>query len=129
MSRVVTYTLALSGHIPSKANSLLRRAGKGRGLRINPQAKSEIEWLVLQANQQRPANAPFIHPEVTISFRFRNAAQDRDNAEKTILDVLQTARILANDNVRKFNGWVHKAPAEITENEGVVISLKILSWE
>lgn len=120
-----TYTLFLRGHIPSKANCYLPRAGKGRKLRLNPQAKSEIEWLIIQANQQRPREAPFEHPMVTLCFRFKNPAQDRDNAEKTILDVLQEARIISNDNVRHFNGWIHKAPAELGDQEGVTIYLDV----
>jgi Holliday junction resolvase RusA-like endonuclease len=116
-------TLELKGHIPSKANCYRRNAKSG--MRISVAAKAQLDALGFQINAQWHGKTPLVHPEIRVTFRFANAAQDRDNALKSLLDLLQTCGVIENDNVRKFNGTVVIEPAVITlpTREGVTVDI------
>lgn len=114
-------TITLNGHCPSKANRYrVAYRGGTPGIRIDSQTASEISFLQLQANQQRP-EVPHVHPELRIRFWQRSGFQDRDNKLKTILDILTQARIIANDNVNTFNGRLVVEPSVLSDDERVEI--------
>lgn len=118
------YHLQLTGHVPSKANSYVRRSGQGKGLRLKERAAADIRSLAYQLNVQWAGKRPLEHPEVMMYFYTRNGSQDRDNQVKTVLDLLQSQGVIVNDNARHFNGWLHIAPTVITSDEKVIIEVK-----
>jgi hypothetical protein len=105
--------MTLRGAIPSK-KSLYRRAivnGKP-SLVIDPTAKQQMNSLQLQA-QGLWKYDPVKHPAVKVRFTTSNPAQDRDGMFTTLADLLQSAGVIVNDNIRHFNGTVTLEPAVI----------------
>lgn len=98
--------IELLGRVPSKANRM-KPGGRGRPFKLDDAIKAQIDWLQYQCNQQAARHSrllPLRHPEVRVTFFQTNGGQDRDNKLKTLLDVLRTARVIADDNCREFNG-------------------------
>jgi Holliday junction resolvase RusA-like endonuclease len=112
--------LELEGHVPSKANQWAR--GK-RGTYIPPGTALELQALQFQLNAQWSGKRPMVHPDICIEFHLKNPLQDRDGALKSILDLLQAAGVIHNDNIKFCNGWLHIAPAVISQDEKVIIEL------
>lgn len=113
--------LTLKGPVPNKKN-LWKPKPNGRGMYIDSEIKSLIDSLIIQAKLQwsRP---PIEHPDVDVEFFVRDRKSDRDNKLGCILDVLQKAGVLVNDNSAHFNGTVVIHPAVIGNVEGVVIDI------
>lgn len=111
--------LQLVGPVPCKKSKYRR----GRtALYLDRSVSAAIDALVLQAQAQwrRP---PVEHPDITITFRVRHRRADRDGMLATVMDILQRAGVVANDNIARCNGWVHLAPAVIGDDEGVNIKI------
>ncbi len=112
--------LTLRGPVPNKKN--LWRVRKGGGMFLDSDVKSKIDWLILQARRQwnRP---PVEHPDVDVEFFVLDRASDRDNKLGCILDVLQKAGVLVNDNISRFNGTLVIHPAVVGSSEGVIVDI------
>ena len=82
-----------------------------------------IQALEFQLNVQWGGKQPLIHPDITIYLHLKNPLQDKDGAQKTILDLLQKVGVIKNDNIKFCNGWLHIAPAVISKDEKVVIEI------
>ncbi len=89
---------------------------------LDSDVKSKIDWLILQARRQwnRP---PVEHPDVDVEFFVLDRASDRDNKLGCILDVLQKAGVLVNDNISRFNGTLVIHPAVVGSSEGVIVDI------
>lgn len=94
--------LMLHGHCPSKKS--LYRVTLSRRLMIREDAKAQIESLTLQAMLQWGQRGPVEHPNMTIRFFVTTARQDEDGMWITIVDILQNAGVLVNDNIARNNG-------------------------
>lgn len=112
-------TLLLEGPIPCK-KSLYRRGRNG--LFLDREVKAAIDCLILQAKHQWRVS-PIEHPEVTVTFRVLDRRSDRDGKLATVLDVLQKAGVVANDNIAHFNGWLRIAPAIVGKREGCELQI------
>ena len=77
-----------------------------------PETKAQMESLTLQAMFQwsKTVGLPVDHPEVTTTFYVRSGRSDEDGKYVTLMDVLQKAGVIVNDNVAHYNGWKHHAP-------------------
>lgn len=61
---------------------------------------------------------------MSIQFFTRDRRRDRDNLLTTVLDCLREAGVIANDNIKSFNGSVILLPAVIDKVERVKIEVK-----
>lgn len=112
-------TIRLLGPVPCKKSKYRR----GRtALYLDRSVSAAIDALVLQARAQwrRP---PIEHPDITITFHVRHRRADRDGMLATVMDILQRAGVVANDNIARCNGWLRLAPAVVGEVEGVEIRI------
>lgn len=115
----------LLGHCPAKKNNWHPRPGGG--IRLDTEAAEHIqaltdlawiEWRKLWS----PHAAPLLeHPAMRITFHVRDKRSDRDNKLATLLDILQKAKILRNDNVAHCNGVLTLLPAIVDREEKAVI--------
>ncbi len=106
-------TLELWGHCPSKKN-LWQRARAGK-MFLSTEVKAQIDTLTTQAMflwKQRP---PIEHPEITVTFFVRDARRDRDGMFTTLLDCLQAAGVLVNDNIAHNGGRTVLEPCQFVE--------------
>lgn len=99
----VSETIVLWGHCPSKKNGWGRNKGSS-GMHIDPQMKAEIQSLTTQALFMWKHAGPVEHPELTFRFFVHSARRDRDGMLTTVLDLMQAAGILVNDNMKWNNG-------------------------
>lgn len=102
--------LVLRGPCPSKKN-LYRRSRDGR-LFLDTEVKARLDSLTIQARAQWGAQAPVKHPEMKVTFFFGSGRPDRDNRLSAVLDCLQEAGVIPNDNAKQFNGTLTLAPAQ-----------------
>ena len=102
LSGPLDVTLVLWGHCPSK-KSLYRVSASGK-LISDAETKSQINVLTTQALLQWGQRGPVEHPEVTTTFYVRSGRSDEDGKTVTLMDVLQKAGVIVNDNHRWFNG-------------------------
>jgi hypothetical protein len=116
LSGPLDVTLVLWGHCPSKkSNYRVSASGK---LISDAETKSQIGILTTQALFQWGQRAPVEHPEVTTTFYIRSGRSDEDGKYVTLMDVLQHAGIIVNDNAAHFNGRkVHEPCVFIEESE------------
>jgi Holliday junction resolvase RusA-like endonuclease len=105
----VAATLILRGPCPSKKN-LYRRSRDGR-LFLNTEVKTRLDSLTIQARSQWNGHEPVKHPEMSVTFYFSSGRPDRDNRLSAILDCLQEAGVIFNDNAKQFNGRLVLQPA------------------
>lgn len=108
--------MVLQGHCPSKKN-LYRRSRDGR-LFLDHEVKAQIDALIVQA-QNKWKRRSMKDPEIDVEFHVRDARGDRDNKLVTLMDVLQKAGVIANDNIAQCNGTVVLLPAHISPQEHV----------
>jgi hypothetical protein len=113
-------TITLRGPIPCK-KSLYRR-GKSGGLFLDTKVKAAIDALILQA-QWRWHSGPLEHPEITVTFQVLDRRSDRDGKLATVLDVLQKAGVILNDNIAHCNGRIVIEPAIVGDTEGSIIRI------
>ena len=98
----VSETIVLWGHCPSKKN-LWERRQAGRMV-LPPEVKQQIEVITQQALFAWKHSGPVEHPDLTFRFFVNAARRDRDGMFTTVLDCLQSAGILGNDNLAHNNG-------------------------
>lgn len=117
-------TLVLYGHCPSKKNAW-ERGGTGK-MFIPKEVADQIAALTIQAVFQWPKLFPVEHPNVTVRFFVCAARQDEDGMWTTILDCLQKAGVILNDNIARFNGRKVHEPCEFVDaaDERVEIRLE-----
>ena len=113
--------IVLNGHCPAKKN--LWKRGRGGRVYLNSEAQGQIDYLTLQAAKKWSGKQPLIHPDCSVQFSVRDQRGDRDNKLSTILDVLQKAGVVLNDNVKQFNGTITILPAIVDKHEKVVIEI------
>lgn len=107
VSGPLSVLLVLHGHCPGKKNGW-RSTGDGK-MFIPAEMKSQIGILTTQALFQWAAAlssrfGPVEHPDVTVRFFVSAARQDEDGMWTTVLDCLQKAGVIVNDNIKHFNG-------------------------
>lgn len=105
--------MTLWGHCPSKKNLWSPRASGG--MRLIPEVRAQIDILTTQALFQWKSSGPVEHPELTVTFFVAAARQDQDGQYTTILDCLQSAGVLVNDNWARNNGRKILEPCEFVE--------------
>ena len=107
-------TLVLKGAVPSKKNMYRRATVRGKPtLVLDKKATALIGPLTLQARTEwnRRGGQPLVHPKMSIRFSCSTDALDRDGMVASLLDSLQDAGLLANDNIRHFNERLVIEPA------------------
>lgn len=109
--------LDIDGFVPSKKNQWKPSPG-GRGVYLPSDITAQIEVITDRAwigwRQLHGGVGPILeHPTMAFTFHVNNRASDRDNKLSTILDVLQKAKVIRNDNVKYFNGRIVIEPAVI----------------
>lgn len=117
--------LVLWGHCPSKKSNY-RTAESGK-LITDSETKGQMEILTVQAMFQWAAiGGPVEHPEVTTTFFVAAKRQDEDGMYVTLMDILQKAGVIVNDNVRRFNGRKIHEPCEFVSvaDERVEITVR-----
>lgn len=107
--------LILWGHCPSKKN--LWRRGKAGVMYLDTEVKKQIEALTLQAMLKWGSEhkGPVEHPDLTVTFIVSAQRQDQDGMYTTVLDCLQDAGVIVNDNIAHFNGRKILEPCQIYE--------------
>lgn len=109
-------TLTLWGHCPSKKSNY--RVSQNGGLITDSETKAQMEALTMQAMFQWNAvtgGKPVVHPEMTTTFYVAARRQDEDGMYVTLMDVLQKAGVLVNDNIANFNGRKVHEPCQFVE--------------
>lgn len=96
--------LTLRGPVPAKKNDW--KPSKSGGIYCDPATSAAIDGFIFQARGEwrgRPAVDPAI---VHCTFYVRDyRGADGDNMQTTILDVLQKAGVIRNDNRKGLRGW------------------------
>lgn len=113
-------TIILEGHCPSKKN--LYRRTKNGGLHLRRDTKAELDSLSWQARTQRPRE-PLVHPNMEVEFYVATQRGDRDGKLASLLDCLQQAEVIKNDNIFNFNGTVTLLPAKLAVREKVIVRI------
>lgn len=113
--------ITLDGACPSKKN--LYRRGRSGGLYLDRDVKAKLDFLTFQAARQWP-EAPVIHPDVDIQFYVLDQRTDRDNRLGALLDCLQKAGVIKNDNIKNFNGTVTILPAILAVRERTILKIR-----
>jgi Holliday junction resolvase RusA-like endonuclease len=109
-------TLKLYGHCPSKKNEWQR--GKAGKMFLPAEVTEQINTLTTQAMFHWGSRLPVEHPDVTIRFFVCARRQDEDGMWTAVLDCLQRAGVIVNDNVAHFNGRKVHEPCEfVSESE------------
>ena len=109
VSGPLSVLLTLYGHCPSKKNLWLPNASGG--FRLAAEVKKQIDALTIQAVFGWKLLGPVEHPDLTVTFYVHHARRDRDGMFVTVLDCLQGAGILVNDNLARNNGRTILEPA------------------
>lgn len=120
----VNAKLILWGHCPSKKN--LWERGASGVMFIPADAKKQIDVLTTQALfQWQHIGAPVEHPDVTVKFFVHARRQDKDGMWTTVLDCLQKAGVIVNDNIAHFNGREVHEPCEIVDADDQRVEILI----
>ena len=109
----VSTSLVLWGKCPAKKNLWSR--GKGGHTFLNAEVKAQIDALTHQARLQWGVRGPVEHPELTLTFYVHHARRDRDGMFTTVLDCLQEAGVLVNDNLAHNNGRTILEPCRFVD--------------
>ncbi len=120
----VDVTLVLHGHCPSKKNDW-QRGGSGK-MFLPEEVTEQINVLITQAMYHWRIGAPIEHPELTVTFYVAAKRQDQDGMYVTILDVLQKAGVLLNDNIKSNNGWKYLPPCEFVSESEERVQVRVM---
>jgi hypothetical protein len=120
----VDLVLTLHGHCPSKKN-LWSPTASG-GFRLLPEVKAKIDALTTQALFAWGLRGPVEHPELTIQFYVNHKNRDRDGMFTTILDCLQAAGVLVNDNLAHNNSRTVLEPAEFVSSSEERVDIRVV---
>jgi Holliday junction resolvase RusA-like endonuclease len=93
--------LVLAGPCPAKKN-LWKRGRAGR-MFLDSTVKAQIDSLTIQARGQW-RHGPVNHPRMRFTWYVAAARRDQDGMYTTVLDCLQEAGVLVNDNIAHNNG-------------------------
>jgi len=104
--------LVVRGQVPPKKNQY--RSGRG-GFYLPQDVKERLDLIEAQIRKQWGRRRAVKHPNICFELTLRNAKADRDNTVQTLLDCMQRAGVIENDNVGHCNGWILIAPAEIAK--------------
>ena len=109
-------TITLWGHCPSKKN-LWQRGTAGK-MFLATEVKDQIDVLTTQAVFAWKHGSHVEHPELTVKFFVTAQRQDQDGMYTTVLDCLQSAGVILNDNIAHNNGTKILPPCEfVAENQ------------
>ena len=122
----VDVTLTLHGHCPSKKSKY--RTTESGGMISDPETKAQMETLTLQAMFQWSSSVglPVDHPEVTTTFYVRSGRSDEDGKYVTLMDVLQKAGVMVNDNHSHWNGRKIHEPSVFVEDGQEKVEIRII---
>lgn len=122
----VDVTLTLHGHCPSKKSNY--RTAEGGRLISTPETKAQMEALTLQAMYQwsQAVGLPVDHPEVTTTFYVRSGRSDEDGKYVTLMDVLQKAGVIVNDNCAHFNSRKIHEPCVFVDDGEERVEIRIV---
>lgn len=120
----VDVTLTLHGHCPSKKNEW-ERGGAGK-MFLSEEVTEQIGVLITQAMYHWRLPLPVEHPELTVTFFVAAKRQDRDGMFVTILDVLQKAGVLVNDNIKRNNARNVLEPCEFVSESEERVEIRIV---
>lgn len=111
--------LTIPGLVPSKKNLLrVTRNGSYHDKAIATQIETLNDRAWIAWRQLHGGVGPVLeHPTMAFTFHVNNQRSDRDNRLTTILDVLQKAMVLRNDNIAHCNGRIVIEPAVLTKAE------------
>lgn len=101
--------LVLAGPCPAKKN--LWKRGKSGHVFLDNTVKAQIDSLTTQARSQWRYGA-VESPAMEFRFFVNAARRDQDGMYTTILDCLQEAGVLVNDNIKRNNGRKVLHPCE-----------------
>lgn len=121
------FTFTVRGYVPSKKNNYSR--GKGGNIFIDGEMRNQLSSLEWQFRKQWGKRLPAIHPKTVFRLVTGSDGRDRDNWEQTLLDCMVRAGVLADDNIRKFNGWSATAPAVVDKKLEKQDECSIVSME
>jgi hypothetical protein len=102
--------LVVRGYVPPKKNQY--RSGKG-GFYLPQDVKERLDLIEAQIRKQWGRRPAVRHPNMCFELTLRSTRSDRDNTVQTLLDCMQRAGVIENDNVGHCNGWILIAPAEV----------------
>ncbi len=119
----VDVTLILWGHCPSKKN-LWAPSATG-GMFLDPEVKNRIAVLTTQILFQWKY-PPVEHPDITMKFFVKDQRRDRDGILVTIMDCLQSAGVLVNDNCAHCNGRLVLEPCQIVEEPDERVEIRLI---
>lgn len=102
-------TIIMRGTCPAKKN--LWKRGKSGRMYLNDDVRAQIDTLTVQAESQW-GREPLEHPDMEVRFYVATKRRDRDGMFTTVLDCLQAAGVLRNDNLAHNNGKTVLHPAQ-----------------
>jgi Holliday junction resolvase RusA-like endonuclease len=121
----------IEGTVPSKKNAWRRRPGQLKAY-VDPQIQADIDALVILAQSARnkldqealkKLRGKKLH--VIALFGVKNERKDLDNIFTTLLDVLQKAAVIENDNlVRAFSVYEYQVLPHEVERVDITIAVK-----
>lgn len=94
--------LCLRGPCPAKKN-LWKTARNGRKF-IDKTTRAQIDSLTIQARSQWGGIRSVENPDMEFTFYVAAARRDQDGMYTTVLDCLQEAGVIVNDNIKRNNG-------------------------
>lgn len=117
-------SLVLWGHCPTKKNEW--ETSSSGAVFIPAEVKQQIETLTTQAlfGWKYPSHVE--HPELDFRWFVSAQRQDQDGMYTTILDCLQAAGVLLNDNIKHNNGLKILRPCEFVKPEDERVEIKIV---
>lgn len=119
----VDVVLTLHGHCPSKKNDWERGE---TGMFLPKEVADQIKILITQAMYGWGLRGPVEHPELTVTFFVAAQRQDQDGMYVTILDVLQKAGVLVNDNIKRNNGRKVLEPCEFVSSSEERVEIRVV---
>jgi Holliday junction resolvase RusA-like endonuclease len=145
VSGPMEWSAKIYGHCPSKKNLWAR--GKAGIMFLPEEVKEKIATITTQLMFAWKYSGPVVHPDITIRFYvaedrkslrkdFRNPTKmiecsipkgnrDRDGMFTTLLDCMQAAGILVNDNIQNNNGTVVIEPCGFVKDEDERVEIRI----
>lgn len=117
-----TIVIEFRGRVPSKKNRYSPRKDKP-GFFKDSKLQAELDRLAMQIPGQY-RDLKLESPIVDFFFCYVKANWDRDNAAQALTDLLVEYGVLANDNIRRFNGTVTIHPAVLSDYDGVTVAIR-----
>lgn len=115
-------TLEIKGPCPTKKNNW--KSWRGRVV-IDPETKARLDQMQLQAQAAWRGKPALSHVHrYAATFYASNPGQDLDGMNTTLLDVLQKAGVLANDNISRVPSQITMAVVVPEGEERVVVTLE-----